>query len=75
MTWLLAYVFLSLHGPGGQEIDVNPLEITSVREPQEGSEGHFPKGTRCILKMTNGTSNFVVESCPEVRRLVEERLK
>ena len=65
-------VLLRLHGPAGQEIDVNPNEISSLREPQKGTEDHFAKGTRCLVKMTNGNTNGVSEDCPTVRALVEE---
>src|SRR6516164_6841324 len=44
---------IQLHGPDGQIIDVNANEVSSLREPREGSEGHFPNGTKCIISMTN----------------------
>ena len=66
-------VLLRLHGPAGQEIDVNPNEISSLREPQKGTEGHyFAHGTHCLVKMTNGNTNIVAEDCATVRTMVEE---
>ena len=55
--------------PNGQKIEVNPNEVSSVREPQ--GEGHFAKGTRCILVMTNGKLIAVQEECDAVRIAVE----
>jgi hypothetical protein len=68
----LVVVFLELHGPNGQTIDVNPNEITSLRMPQTSASDHFPKGTHCIIKMTNGNINAVVETCQVVLQMIEE---
>jgi len=43
---LLAYHLIMLHGPGGHEIDVNPHEVSSLRDPSVVYEGHFAKGTK-----------------------------
>ena len=71
MFFLLA-VFLELHGPNGQMIKVNVDQITSLRMPQASAGDHFPKGTKCILKMTNGSINAVVESCEAIRHMLKE---
>ena len=62
---------LQLHGPNGQIIDVNPNEITSLRSPQAGSENHFGKNVHCLIKMTNGAVNAVVEDCEWIRVQLE----
>ena len=41
---VLAFHLVRLHGPDKQEIDINPHEVASLREPSSVSEGHFPKG-------------------------------
>ena len=65
---VVAIVFVQLTGPDGkQRIDVNPVEVSSVREP---SEGHFAKGTHCILTMTSGKVTAVYESCETVRQRI-----
>jgi len=68
----LAFHLIQLHGPGGQEIDINPHEIASLREPSSISEGHFPKEIRCVVIMTNGRFNLVKEDCHTVRVMTEE---
>jgi hypothetical protein len=62
---------IQLHGPDGQIIDVNPNEVSSLREPREGSEGHFPNGTKCIISMTNSKLVFVTEDCELIRMEIE----
>ena len=69
---IAAFHLIQLHGPGGQEIDVNPHEISSVREPSEGSESHFPKEIKCLIFMTNGKINAVLEDCKTVKIMTEE---
>jgi hypothetical protein len=71
MKTLFLYTMLLLHGPGGQIIDINPNEVTSLREPQRGSEAHFGKEVHCIIKMTNGAINAVVENCELIRSEIE----
>ena len=69
---MVAFKLIQLHGPDGQEIDVNPHEVASLREPSSISEGHFPKGVRCVVVMTNGRFNLVKEDCSTVKVMVEE---
>ena len=65
-------MLITLHGPGGQEIDINPHEVSSIREPVAGAESHFPKGTRCVIIMNNSRINAVNEDCDTVRIMVEQ---
>jgi len=71
-TAIAAFHLIQLHGPGGAEIDINPHEISSLREPSEGSEGHFGPGTQCLIFMTNGKVNAVKEACENIRAMIEE---
>jgi len=74
MWWLLAQIVLvQLHGPAGQEIFVNPKEVTSVRQPQAIAERHFAPGVRCILFMVNGNFIGVTDLCDDVRKLLTYR--
>jgi hypothetical protein len=61
---------IMLHGPGGQYLEINSEQISSVRIPR--SNDHFPKGTRCILTMTNGKLNAVMETCEMVDQLIKQ---
>jgi len=72
LTVVIAMKLLRLHGPTGNEIDINPHEISSLREPSEGSEGHFGPGTQCLIFMTNGKVNAVTEHCENIRGMIEE---
>ena len=68
---LIVIKLLMLHGSVGQEIDVNPDEIVTLREPRV-DEGHLPRGTRCIVNMSDGKFNAVREECSTVRDMIEE---
>lgn len=65
---LLALVFLELHGPTGQVLELNPAEISSLREPLDLTLGHrhWVKGTNCVVVMTNGGFIGVTEDCSTV---------
>jgi hypothetical protein len=69
-TVVILYL-IRLHTPEGKEISVNSAGIVTLREPRTGEE-HFPKGARCVINMSDGKFNLVVEDCQEVRRLIEE---
>jgi len=59
---------IELQGPGGhQKIYVNPVEITSVREPRGVDQGHWARGTQCLLVMTNKNFIAVSDTCDAVR--------
>jgi len=61
----LVLALIELHGPTGQLLEINPAAVSSVRQPIDVS-GHWAKGTRCILVMTNGGYISVSEDCPTV---------
>jgi len=63
---VLALTFVELHGPSGQVLELNPSEVSSIRAPIDVGSGHWAKGTKCIVVMTNGRLNAVVEDCATV---------
>jgi hypothetical protein len=69
MRALLVIALVRFIAPDGQRIDINPAEVTSVREPH-GGQGHFVPGTNCIIVMSNGKFISVREECEETRRLL-----
>jgi len=69
MAIVLALLLISLHGPGGQLLIINPLEISSLRSPLE-SNSHFARGTHCIVVMSNGRVNATLEDCLTVQRQI-----
>ena len=73
MAWLLLVnlSLITVHGPDGdQEITINVAEITSIRQPREGAQGHFAPGTNCLIYMTNGNFIATNETCLEVIHLI-----
>jgi hypothetical protein len=71
MKTLFMYTMLLLHGPGGQVIDINPDHITALRERHPKIEEHFAKDVHCIVKMSDGSFNLVVEDCELIRKEIE----
>ena len=70
MIYLAVLFFILVHGPDGQEIELNIVEISSVRQPRE-SEGHFSKDVKCLIFMTNGKFVGVKETCGDVIGMIE----
>jgi hypothetical protein len=65
----LALNLIVVHGPNNQYLEINVDEISSIRTPQ--ASGHFPRGTHCLITMTNGNFNAVQETCDAVDRLIK----
>jgi hypothetical protein len=75
MDTLFAAVFLLLlHAPDGQAIEINPHEVSSIREPPKGHD-HVQKDVHCVVFMTNGKFIGVVEDCKTVVDRFEDALK
>ena len=66
---LSAIALIALHGPANQVIYINPQEITSVREPLV--TGHFARGTRCLVYLSNRNFITVTETCDEVKAKIQ----
>lgn len=76
-AWLSAILLaevalLELHGPDGQVVYVNPLEISSLRAPTAVDlHRYFPRGTHCVVSTTNGKFVASVETCAAIRDKLE----
>jgi len=62
-------------GLDGQEIDLNPSQIVSLRSPRGV---HDPRGVhhdavRCLIHTTDGKIVSVVETCQDVLKMLEAR--
>jgi hypothetical protein len=68
---VLDVALVELEGPSGQEIFVNPHEVTSLRSPRGMNQGHFSPGTRCVVVMTNGNILAATQPCANIRRAIE----
>ena len=67
---VIAVTLIRLTGPAGQRIDINPADVTSIREPRGVDRGHWVAGTRCLVVMVNGKFIAVTEDCDTVRLMV-----
>jgi len=74
LALILALVFVELHGPTGQVLEINPAEVSSLREPLDESVGrhHWGRGTHCVVVMANGGFNAVAEDCATVLKKLEQ---
>lgn len=59
--WIMALALVRFTGPDGQQIDINPETIISVRVPR--SVDHFAPGTHCLLFTVDGKLIPVQEDC------------
>lgn len=63
MILLAAVILITLDGPEGQTIYVNPANIVSVRPPQTDL---IHPGIKCTLQTNDGKLINVVDTCEEV---------
>ena len=70
---IIALSLLQFTSPTGSPIDVNIDAISSIRDPRNMSEGHWSKGTHCIIVMSNGKFIAIRETCNQVETLIKER--
>lgn len=62
---------VELHGPDDQRVFVNPDQIISIREPRGMEQGHFARGTRCLVTTADGKYLTVREKCTELREMIK----
>jgi len=67
---VLALHLILVHVPGGDEIQLNPVEVSSIRDPRD-IPGHFAKDVHCVIVMTNGKFIGAVEDCHTVKFMIE----
>jgi len=70
---IIAHLLL-VHGPGGQMIEINPREVSSIREIRGADKGHFQEGIKCLVIMTNGKFIGTIEDCKTIIDQVQEAL-
>jgi hypothetical protein len=68
--WAAGLQLIFVHGPAGQEIDVNITEISTILRPRKDVEGHFAAGTECLLTMNNGKQVATTETCQEIVKMI-----
>jgi hypothetical protein len=72
MKWLILLLLrlVLVHVPGGDEIEINPNEVSSIRDPRD-VPGHFSQNIHCVIVMTNGKFIGAVEDCRTVKMMLE----
>ena len=68
LVLLAAIEFILVHGPNDHAIAINAAEISSIR--QRDANDSFDDDVKCVLIMTNGKWNGVVETCLDVIKLI-----
>jgi len=64
-------VLIVLHSGSGTPLELNPAMVTNLRNPEPGNSGAFSKNVKCQINMTDGKYVTVIETCSEVRKLME----
>jgi hypothetical protein len=72
---LAALQLIMLHRLDGGEVYVNPAEITTLVQPRHGSDPGRTShpDARCLVHLSDHKFFAVIETCAEVRRLLNER--
>ena len=63
---LIVLHLIFVHGPDGQEIEVNMGEISTIRDPKADEAAHYAAGTECVIVMTNGKFISTKETCKQI---------
>lgn len=66
-------VLILLHAPNGNEILLNPREVTSLHAAIPGKANRqFDNDVKCVINTTDGKFVSVVETCEEVSRAIQQ---
>jgi len=68
-----AVLMLTLHAPGGVEVDVAPRSGHQLAQSahQRGPGIHFPPEANCLVGLADGKAVPVIETCETVRPMME----
>jgi hypothetical protein len=61
---------IMLHGLHGYELYINPDEVVSIRPPAQ--QTLIKEGFKCAISTADGKFVSVIETCEEVRKLIEQ---
>lgn len=67
---IMAAGLVVLHRADGGQVIINPAQVTALRNPEGKYRQLIPIG-RCVIDMTDRKFIMVLESCAEVKRLLE----
>lgn len=68
-------LMLVLHRVDGHEVRVSPEQITSLNSPQKGVKAEdriYDVRGNCLVGLTDGKNVQVIETCPEIQRMMEQ---
>jgi hypothetical protein len=63
--------FVVLHRTDGQEVAINPPQVTSLRAPAGPLDHLAPHGAHCVVGLTDGKFVAVIETCRTVQQMLE----
>jgi uncharacterized protein YjlB len=66
----ISLAFLALHGPDGQDIEINSTEIVAIRAPR--GLDHVHHDIHCLVFTTDGKFTAVQETCDSVQKMVNQ---
>lgn len=73
---IAATVMIVLHSADGRELDINPAQVTSMREAGSAdtpvSDKYFTPKVRCMIGLTDGKFITVIEECSAVRVMLQD---
>ena len=69
---VVAVTIIILHSLTGAEISVNPEAIVSMRDGEHTGQ-YITKEVNCVVTTSDGKFISVIETCAEVRALIEHR--
>jgi hypothetical protein len=63
---------IALHTLDGNEVQINPMMVVSLREPQAKDKRVMHQNVQCIVNFVDGKFITVVEACAVVRAKMDE---
>ena len=69
LVFAAALYFIVVHGPKGEEIDINAAEIASIHVSREDSD-LLHEHVRCVIFMSDRRFISVRETCMEVIEMI-----
>jgi hypothetical protein len=70
----LAIQLVLVHTPNGDVVEINPDQIVTMRtaaQERKEEERMFHKSVKCLINLADGKFVAVVESCVEIKALIE----
>jgi hypothetical protein len=71
-----ATIMIVLHAVDGRELDINPSQVTSMREASAPDtpvvDKRFAANVRCMVSLADGKFITVVEECATIRAMLHD---